>query len=109
MSLLSGIIKDVTNSVKWELQSEARRAVKKGTTAAVNKVSGVVKENIALFNREIELLGTKPVLIAFGDKTYRILDAYLSGEYKIVKVKHYSYTIGKEDYRREMLKALEGL
>ena len=50
MSLLSGIIKDVTNSVKWELQSEARRAVKKGTTAAVNKVSGVVKENIAKKN-----------------------------------------------------------
>ena len=69
----------------------------------------VVKENIALFYREIELLGTKPVLIALGDKTYEIMDAYLQGQFKIVKVKHYSYTIGKEDYRKEMLKALEGL
>ena len=69
----------------------------------------VVEENITLFNREIELLGAKPVLIAFGDKTHNILGTYLSGKYKIVKVKHYSYTIGKEDYRKELLEALEGL
>ncbi|MFN2926137.1 hypothetical protein ACKX2L_04315 [Lachnospiraceae bacterium YH-ros2228] len=69
----------------------------------------VVRENIALFNREIEILGTKPVLIALGDKVYEILTTYLRGQYTIVKVKHYSFRIGKEDYRREMLEVLKGL
>ena len=46
----------------------------------------VVRENIALFNREIEILGTKPVLIALGDKVYEILTTYLRGQYTIVKV-----------------------
>ncbi len=68
----------------------------------------VVKENISLFNHEIEILGTKPVLVALGGKVYDILTAYVGEEYRIVKVKHYSFTIGKEDYRREMLNALGG-
>ena len=66
----------------------------------------VVRENIALFEREIEILGTKPVLVALGGKVYEILTSYVDSKYEIVKVKHYSYTIGKEDYRREMLEAL---
>lgn len=68
----------------------------------------VVKENIALFEREIEILGTKPVLVALGGKVFEILTSYVDSKYEIVKVKHYSYTIGKEDYRREMLEALSG-
>lgn len=66
----------------------------------------VVEENIALFEREIEILGTKPVLVALGGKVHEILTSYVDSKYEIVKVKHYSYTIGKEDYRREMLDAL---
>lgn len=69
----------------------------------------VVKENLILFEREIEILGTKPVLIALGGKVYEILRTYLGDKYKIVKVKHYSFTIGKEDYRKEMIAALHGL
>ena len=68
----------------------------------------VVEENIALFEREIEILGTKPVLIALGGKVHEILTSYVNNKYEIVKVKHYSYTIGKEDYRKEMLEALSG-
>lgn len=67
----------------------------------------VVKENIDLFNREMKILGTVPTIVAFGDKTYDILETYLHGQYKIVKVKHYSFTIGKEDYRNELLAALD--
>lgn len=69
----------------------------------------VVRENISLFNREVEILGTKPVLIALGNKAYEILTTYLRGQYTIVKVKHYSFRIGKEDYRKEMLEVLNGL
>ena len=43
----------------------------------------VVRENIALFNREIEILGTKPVLIALGDKVYEILTTYLRGQARL--------------------------
>ncbi len=69
----------------------------------------VVRENIALFEREIEILGTTPVLVALGGKVHEILTSYVDHKYKIIKVKHYSYTIGKEDYRREMLEALRGV
>lgn len=69
----------------------------------------VVRENIALFEREIEILGTTPVLVALGGKVHEILTSYVDEKYKIIKVKHYSYTIGKEDYRREMIEALKGL
>ena len=72
----------------------------------LNSHPEVVSENIALFEREIEILGTNPVLVALGDKVNEILTTYVEKKYKIVKVKHYSFTIGKEDYRREMLDAL---
>lgn len=69
----------------------------------------VVEENISLFEEEIKLLGTKPVLIAMGDKTYEILCKYLGGKYVIVKIKHYSYTIGMEEYRKDTLSVLNSI
>lgn len=69
----------------------------------------VVEENISLFEEEINLLGTKPVLIAMGDKTYEILCKYLGGKYVIVKIKHYSYTIGMEEYRKDTLSVLNSI
>ncbi len=48
----------------------------------------MVEENIALFEREIEILGTKPVLIALGGKVHEILTSYVDSKYEIVKVKH---------------------
>lgn len=62
------------------------------------------------FRREISLLGGKPVIIAFGGKAYDILNTYFGNEFgRIYLLKHYSYTIGKEDYRVELLDKLKDI
>lgn len=69
----------------------------------------VLKQNIDVFREELSLLGEQPVIVALGGATYDFLVENLGKEYKIVKVKHFSYTIGKEKYREEMLEALSHL
>ncbi|MCR5486198.1 MAG: hypothetical protein K6F35_01570 [Lachnospiraceae bacterium] len=66
----------------------------------------VIKENIESFRKEIACLGTKPALIAMGGKPYGILSSSLGGEFKIMHITHYSYTISKEDYRKRILEEL---
>lgn len=69
----------------------------------------VVRDNIQEFKQELSYLGGNPVLVAMGDKSYQILNNYLSKDYKVVKIKHYSFTINKEDYRTEVLQILDSL
>ena len=71
-----------------------------------NKVS-VSEDDVKKFQEEISLLGTKPVLVALGDKVYKALKKYLSEEYSIIKIKHYACYINKEKYRDEVLEVLE--
>ena len=75
--------------------------------AFLRKHPEVVEENVIDFEKEISYLGDKPVLVALGGKSFNILNTYLSDKYKVVQVKHYSFTIGKEDYRREVLEVLD--
>ena len=69
----------------------------------------VLKENIKAFRQELNLLGGHPVIVALGGAAYDFLVENLGTEYKIVKVKHFSFTIGKEKYREEMIAALSHL
>ena len=69
----------------------------------------MLKENIEAFREELNLLGGRPVIVAHGGAAYDFLSENLGNEYKIIKVKHYSFTIGKEKYREEMLEALSHL
>lgn len=73
----------------------------------LNAHPGIVKTNIEDFEKEISLLGTKPILVAMGGKSYDILNTWLGNKYKIVKITHYSFTIGKEDYRKAVLNVLD--
>lgn len=66
----------------------------------------IMKKNIELFNEELSLLGGKPVIIALGDASYNLIKEYYKGDNEVVKIKHYSYTIGKEKYREEVLATL---
>lgn len=66
----------------------------------------VLNENIVAFKEELGLLGGDPTIVALGNATYDFLKKHLGKEYAIVKVMHFSYRIGKEKYRKEMLKAL---
>ncbi len=67
----------------------------------------VVKRNVACFEEEISLLGESPVLVALGTATHRLLVNCLGHKYTIVKILHYSYAIGKEEYRKAVLKILD--
>jgi hypothetical protein len=79
-----------------------------------HKVSGKVEkylrshpefahQNIIRFKQELPEIGAKnPLLIAFGNATYKILKANLNDEFNICKVSHYShFPISKENLQTE--------
>ena len=61
----------------------------------------VLKQNIDVFREELSLLGEQPVTVVLGGATYDFLVENLGKEHKTVKVKHFSYTIGKEKYEKK--------
>ena len=75
------------------------------------KVSGNVKAylkknidfelyNIDLFEKEIADLNCEnPLIIAFGNMTFDILNKYFGATYRIQKVMHYSQQMSKEKYK----------
>ena len=63
----------------------------------------VLRKNTQLFEEEISYLGTIPVLIPIGNKTYSILAPNLGHKYEIKKMSHYARAVSKEEYRRELL------
>lgn len=70
----------------------------------------VVESNIKDFINELNILSKdKPILIAMGGYSFEILDKYLSDEYKIVKIMHYSSQISKEEYRKQVLDVLDNI
>ena len=70
----------------------------------------VVESNIKDFINELNILSKdKPILIAMGGYSFEILDKYLSNEYKIVKIMHYSSQISKEEYRKQVLDVLDNI
>jgi len=63
--------------------------------------------NVKLFEQEItDLKCSYPLIIAFGNITFDILNKHLGQKYRIKKVKHYSQQISKENYRKVVLDAL---
>ena len=65
-----------------------------------------MQKNIEIFLDELAHLQENPILIALGSETYQLLNKYLSDQYKIIRIKHYSAYIGKENYRSEFLKEM---
>ena len=88
-------------------------AIKELPEVDSNKVSvylknnpGMVLKNMEILKREIEVIGGKPTLICMGSKSYQIVKKHLGEQYDVKKITHYSYQIGKEDYRAQVLKSL---
>lgn len=53
-------------------------------------------DNIKMFEQEIEVLGSiDPLVIAFGDMAYGLLQKHFGSKYRIKKVRHYSHYISK--------------
>ena len=62
------------------------------------------KENIEKFKQELIDIGSvNPILIVFGNNSYKILNKYFKDTYKIFKVSHYSSNITKEQLRNAFL------
>lgn len=64
-------------------------------------------KNVKLFQQEIsDLRSSNPLIIAFGNHVYNILEKHFKNKLRIVKVPHYSNHISKENYRAETEKIL---
>ena len=64
-------------------------------------------QNVVLFEEEIkDLKCNDPLIIAFGNITYNILQKHFGERYRIKKIMHYSQQIGKENYKKSVWKDL---
>ena len=82
------------------------------------KISGNVKEylkahndfeldNIKLFEQEIkDLQCVDPLIIAFGNISYDLLNKHFGNQYRIKKIMHYSHQISKENYKTAVWESL---
>ena len=95
----------ITDIIKYYPETDSSKVV-----ALLKRNPEIVKKNVADFERELYLLGEQnPILVAMGSASYNVLQTYLGDKYKIVQIKHYSYTISKENYREEVLGVLANL
>jgi len=66
----------------------------------LNSNKDVINKNIKLFEEELKDIGAEnPVIIAFGNACYKILNDSLGKKYKIIKVPHYSSGISRKKLR----------
>jgi len=64
-------------------------------------------KNVRLFEQEImDLRCSDPLIIAFGNITYDLLNTHFGEKYRIKKVMHYSQQISKEKYKATVWKTL---
>ncbi len=68
-----------------------------------------IEENIYILCKELKILKSKPILIAFGNDAYNLLcqcsaqmDKTLGCSLKIHKLTHYAHHIKLEDYKEEV-------
>ncbi len=95
----------ITDIIKYYPETDSSKV-----RTLIKKRPDIAKKNIELFERELQLLGEpNPVIVALGSASYEIIKQYLGHKYTIVQIKHYSYTIGKEDYRKEVLEILNSV
>lgn len=68
---------------------------------------GFELKNISLFEQEIiDLKCSDPLIIGFGNITYKILNKHFGHKFRIKKVMHYSQQISKENYKEHIWKTL---
>jgi len=68
-----------------------------------------VARNVDKFREELrDLRATAPIILAFGNDTYKLLRENLDkSEYrKLIKLTHYSYRISKEKYKETVFKEI---
>jgi hypothetical protein len=66
----------------------------------------VVRESIDIFREELADLGPgRPTILAFGADAHRLIEDNVSPKayFRLIRITHYSYRIGKVEYRRTVL------
>lgn len=82
----------------------------KNVMRLLKKDAKVIEKNLRHFREEMkDLNAPAPIILAFGEGTYRVLRKYLKkSEYrKLIKLTHYSHRIGKEAYKEKVLREIE--
>ncbi|MGI8484956.1 MAG: hypothetical protein ACR2OU_11930 [Thermomicrobiales bacterium] len=69
---------------------------------------GVDKQAARLESELADIGAVDPLVVAFGGVAYDVLRVRLGKNYRIVKVTHYAHQVGKEKYRDEVLRVLDG-
>ena len=93
----------ITDIIKFYPETDSSKV-----RTLVKQDAELARKNVEYFERELNLLGIEsPILVAMGGAAYEIVNKYLGSKYKVVQIKHYSYTISKEDYRKEVLEVLD--
>ena len=79
------------------------------------KVSMFLKDNPDIVERNVKSLidevmdvgATKPVFFALGGETFKLLLPYVRNRFKLIKITHYAHYISREEYRANVVEALE--
>lgn len=73
----------------------------------LNKNRPFEEINVAIFQQElIDLKSTNPLIIAFGNHSFKILDKYFKNKFRIIRIPHYSKYISQENYKNEVEKII---
>lgn len=97
-SYMTDIIKDFEEKVSGNLMK------------FLNKNPLFLQENINAFEDELLFIGShNPIIIAFGNDCYKILNKNLKNKYKIYKVPHFSSCVSKEKLRMQILTIIKEL
>lgn len=91
----------ITDFIKYFQEVDSSKAVQ-----YIRNNPQAMRKNVDAFKDELALLGGSPVIVALGGASYKLIKENLGDSHRIVMIKHYSYTIGKEDYRKEALEVL---
>jgi hypothetical protein len=94
----------MTDVIKRYVDVDSSQVVKH-----LNKNPDVVTKNLDIFREELaDLKADRPIILAFGVDTHRLLKSGLkTSEYShLVKLTHYSHQIGQEEYKKESLEKL---
>lgn len=94
----------ITDIIKYYQEVDSSKALK-----YIKTHPEAMKKNVEAFRDELRLLGGSPIIIALGGASYKLLKENFGNEYTIIQIKHYSYTIGKEDYKKELWEAVSHL
>jgi len=59
------------------------------------------------FFEEITILSHSPIIFAFGGMGYELIQKYNNNRFKVYKLYHYAFTMGKEKFRQETISTLK--